>query len=71
MKAQEFTPLQQSTTPLVKLPNAVTQALGAKLRGYRELAQQSQETGEWPSQSIAAHTRYVVPLLGHHAGTTL
>jgi len=43
MKAQEFTPLQQSTTPLVKLPNAVTQALGAKLRGYRELAQKSQE----------------------------
>lgn len=43
MKAQESTPLQQSTTPLVKLPNAVTQALGVKLRSYRELAQKSQE----------------------------
>lgn len=43
MKAKESAPSQLSTTPVVKLPNAVTKALGTKLRSYRELAQKSQE----------------------------
>ncbi|MDH0202780.1 MULTISPECIES: helix-turn-helix domain-containing protein [Comamonadaceae] len=43
MRVKESAPSQLSATPVVKLPNAVTQALGAKLRSYRELAQKSQE----------------------------
>ena len=43
MRAKESAPSQLNTTPVVKLPNAVTKALGAKLRSYRELAQKSQE----------------------------
>lgn len=43
MRAKESAPSQLNTTPVVKLPNAVTKALGVKLRSYRELAQKSQE----------------------------
>ena len=43
MRAKESAPSQLNTTPVVKLPNAVTKALGVKLRNYRELAQKSQE----------------------------
>lgn len=43
MKAKESVPSKSNALQMVKLPNAVTQALGAKLRSYRELAQKSQE----------------------------
>ena len=43
MRAKESAPSQLNTTPVVKLPNAVTKALGDKLRNYRLAAQLTQE----------------------------
>ena len=43
MRAKESAPSQLNTTPVVKLPNAVTKALGIKLRKYRLVAQLTQE----------------------------
>ena len=43
MRAKESAPSQLNTTPVVKLPNAVTKALGVKLRSYRLAAQLTQE----------------------------